>query len=97
VDYLTQDLYFYQNATAAGGDWDTLQVLRGVSEGQMIRPVIAKKEPLRAELEAFLAAAGKSPSPVSGIDGLIALTLAQAVIRSGEEHRAVDTETPAQS
>ena len=63
VDYLTQDLYFYQNATAAGGDWDTLRVLRGVSEGQMTRPVIAKKEPLRAELEAFLAAAGKSAFP----------------------------------
>jgi UDP-N-acetylglucosamine 3-dehydrogenase len=92
VNYLTQDLYFYQNATVADGDWDTLRVLRGVSEGQMIRPVIAKKEPLRAELEAFLAAVqSRQPAPVSGADGLRALTLAQAVVQSGHEHCAVET------
>ncbi len=91
VDYLTQDLYFYENATASGSEWDALQVLRGVSEGQMIRHVVAKKEPLRAEQEAFLAAVrGKAPVAVSGQDGLKALELAQAVVTSGMEHRAVE-------
>ncbi len=90
VDYLTQDLYFYENAGAPSGQWETLQVLRGVSEGRMIRHVVAKKEPLRAELEAFLAAVrGEAEPPVSGRDGLRALELAQAIVRSGETHLPV--------
>jgi predicted dehydrogenase len=90
VDYLTQDLYFFENAGAQSGQWETLQVLRGVSEGRMIRHVVAKKEPLRAELEAFLAAVrGAAPAPVSGRDGLRALELAQAIVCSGETHQPV--------
>lgn len=90
VDYLTQDLYFYENATAQGSDWEALRVLRGVSEGQMVRYMIQKKEPLRAEQEAFLAAVrGEAPVAVTGQDGLKALVLAQAVITSGLEHRPV--------
>ncbi len=92
VDYLTQDLYFYENETANDGNWETLRVLRGVSEGRMIRHVVAKKEPLRAEQEAFLAAvSGRAPVPVSGRDGLRALEIAQAVVTSGLEHRIVST------
>jgi len=90
VDYLTQDLYFYENATANGAGWETIHMLRGVSEGRMIRHVVAKKEPLRAELEDFLAAVrGEMPVAVTGADGLKALELAQAVVTSGLEHRAV--------
>jgi UDP-N-acetylglucosamine 3-dehydrogenase len=90
VDYLTQDLYFFENATALSGDWETIRMLRGVSEGRMIRHVVHKKEPLRAEQEAFLAAVrGEAPTPVSGQDGLKALELAQAVVTSGRENRAV--------
>lgn len=90
VDYLTQDLYFYENATANGDDWDAIRMLRGVSEGRMIRHVVAKKEPLRAEQEAFLAAVrGQAPVAVTGIDGLKALQLAQAVVTSGLKHRPV--------
>jgi hypothetical protein len=45
---------------------------------------------LRAEIEAFLAAAGGDGSVlVSGQDGLKALELAQAVVTSGLEHRPV--------
>jgi predicted dehydrogenase len=94
VDYLTQDLYFFENATAISGDWETLRVLRGVSEGRMIRHVVAKKEPLRAEQEAFLAAVrGEAPVAVTGRDGLKALELAQAVVASGLEHRAISLTT----
>jgi len=90
VDYLTQDLYFFENATARGNGWEALHMLRGVSEGRMIRLVVAKKEPLRAEQEAFLAAVrGEAPVPVTGWDGLRALELAQAMVRSGLEHRTV--------
>jgi len=90
VDYLMQDLYFYENSQATNGGWDTLRVLRGVAEGRMIRYVVAKKEPLRAEQEAFLAAVrDDTPVPVTGADGLKALELAQAIITSGLEHRAI--------
>lgn len=90
VDYLTQDLYFFENAVAQGGDWDTIKILRGVSEGRMIRHVVAKKEPLRAEIEAFIAAVrGQSPVPVTGQDGLKALAVAQGIVTSGIENTAV--------
>jgi UDP-N-acetylglucosamine 3-dehydrogenase len=90
VDYLTQDLYFYENATTNGSDWDSMHVLRGVSEGRMIRDVVIKKEPLRAEQEAFIAAVrGEAPAPVAGQDGLRALELAQALVTSGVEHRTI--------
>jgi predicted dehydrogenase len=90
VDYLTQDLYFFENATAQGADWEPLRMLRGVSEGRMIRHVVAKREPLRIELEAFLSAVKEgSPIPVTGEDGLKVLDLAHAVVVSGQEHRAI--------
>lgn len=83
VDYLTQDLYFFENAAAPVGDWPYLN-LRGVNEGRMIRHIVAKKEPLRAELESFIAAAkGEKPVPVTGQDGLKSLALAQALVESG--------------
>ena len=76
---------------AEGPDWDSLRMLRGVSEGQMTRYVLAKKEPLRAEQEAFLAAVrGEAPVAVSGEDGLRALQLAQLLITSGAEHRPLN-------
>jgi UDP-N-acetylglucosamine 3-dehydrogenase len=92
VDYLTQDLYFYENATTQGPDWEPLRMLRGVSEGRMIRHVVAKREPLRIEQETFLAAVrGEGPVPVTGEDGLKVIELAHAVVNSGEEHRVVST------
>ncbi len=95
VDYLTQDLYFFENATTSDGDWDTLRVLRGVSEGRMIRHVVGKKEPLRIEQEAFLAAVrGTIPVAVTGEDGLKALELAQAVVESGLGHCAITLPSP---
>lgn len=91
VDYLTQDLYFYENATVTnGGGWDTLQILRGVSEGRMIRHIITKKEPLRVEQEAFLTAIrGEAPVAASGEDGLKAVELAQAVLAFGVAHSPI--------
>ena len=90
VDYLTQDLYFFENAVVTGTEWGPVQLLRGVGEGQMTRFVVAKNEPLRAELEAFVAAVrGQAPVPVTGEDGTRALALAQAVVTSGLEQRPV--------
>jgi predicted dehydrogenase len=88
VDYITQDLYFYENAVAQLEEWETLQVLRGVSEGRMIRYPINKREPLRVEHEHFLAAIrGETEIQVTGEDGLRALEAARALISSAENHR----------
>ena len=90
VDYLTQDLYFFENAQAQAADWPYL-TLRGVGEGRMIRHVVVKREPLRLEQEAFLAAVRDgTAASVSGDDGLRALQLAQAVVDSGLQHRAIE-------
>ncbi len=90
VDYLTQDLYFYENAVTQGPNWDPLSVMRGVSEGRMIRHAVAKAEPLRTELTQFLSAAmGKPALIVSGEDGIQALKLAHALIHSGMEQQLV--------
>lgn len=85
VDYLTQDLFFYENdhRPAQATDWDTMVVMRGVREGRMIRHMVVKKEPLRAELEAFVALArGEASDAVSAADGREALRLAQLMLHS---------------
>jgi predicted dehydrogenase len=90
VDSLTQDLYFYENAEANNGYWDAMSLLRGVSEGRMIRYPVRKFEPLRAELEQFVQAVmDDCPVPVGGADGLAALRLAHALVRSASEGRPV--------
>lgn len=89
-DYLTQDLYFYENSVSHGSEWENLRVLRGVREGQMIRHTVAKREPLRSEQEAFLnAVINDSPVPVTGEDGLTALLLAKTIVQSGTDHRII--------
>lgn len=90
VDHLTQDLYFYENAEAHPDRWNAISLLRGVSEGRMIRYPVQKYEPLKAELEAFVRAVVEDrPPPVDGRDGLMALRLAWALVQSGREGRAI--------
>ena len=84
ADYLTQDLYFHENAAAAADGWQHLSMLRGVSEGSTVTYAIQKQEPLRVELEAFLAAlGGVDTGIVSGADGREALRIALALVESG--------------
>lgn len=90
-DYLTQDLFFFENPESTGSEWENLRHLRGVREGKMIRHVVAKKEPLRAEQEAFIASVkNETPVPVTGEDGLKALELASIIVVSGTEHRIIE-------
>ncbi len=84
VNYLTQELTFFENRLTTGG-WDTLAVLTGVSEGNATRLSIERREPLLAELAAFVHAVRDGrDAPVAPQDALAALTLAQAVLRAGE-------------
>jgi predicted dehydrogenase len=91
VDYLTQDLSFFENAAAPiPSSWPAMSVLRGVSEGTMTRYMVPKKEPLRAELEAFVAAVGGDRSGVvSGEDGVRALRIACALTASSQAKQTV--------
>ncbi len=89
VNYLTQDLYFYENSYR-DGDWESLQVFRGVSEGRMIRYPIARREPLQVELESFVRSiVDDEPFPVSGEDGLWAVTLAQHLVEAGQHGKSL--------
>lgn len=82
VDYLIQELTLYKNRQG-GQAWETLRLFTSVSEGDMIRYHIARQEPLRLELEAFVRSVlCDQPFPVSGEDGLRALALAQRILES---------------
>jgi UDP-N-acetylglucosamine 3-dehydrogenase len=90
VDYLSQNLTFYENSDA-DPNFDRLAVVSGVSEGNMVRYSIPRVEPLRAELEAFAAAVrGERPVGVTLADGLAAVVLAEAALASARAGRAID-------
>ena len=89
LDYLTQDLFLYEHPTASTR-WDALAGMRGGGEGDMVRFALERREPLRVEWEAFLAAVrdGGTP-PVNGADGLAALSTALAIQQAGRTHETV--------
>lgn len=97
VDYLTQQLWFYENGVARDG-WDHLAVLGGVSEGRLIRLLTERTEPLRAELQSFVRSVrSQTPPEVTGRDGLRALLAAEALIESaasGQMITVVDWREP---
>jgi len=90
ADYRTQDVYWYKNRHGNTTVQHTLDVFQGVWEGDMVKIHFQKKEPLRAELESFVAAVLEDREPpVNGQDGLIALDLAQKLIESGSKHMPI--------
>jgi UDP-N-acetylglucosamine 3-dehydrogenase len=89
VDYLTQNLFFYEHPVAQT-DWEALAGMRGPGEGDMVRYALPRREPLRVEWEAFLDALRQGgPAPVSGHDGLAALSTARAIQEAGRTHQVV--------
>jgi UDP-N-acetylglucosamine 3-dehydrogenase len=83
VNYITQDLYFFENADSNNSEWNSLSLIRGVSEGSVTQYAIKKKEPLRSELEAFISCVqGRDHRIVKGVDALEALQVAMALIES---------------
>lgn len=89
VNYLTQDLYFFEN-DATEIEWEHLARVVGVSEGDMTKLRINRREPLRVELESFVSAvAGNEHYEVCGEDGLETLKLAEGVLKSGQSRSVV--------
>ncbi len=87
---LSQELFFYENETAPS-QWDTLSILRGVSEGNVLGIRLQRHEPLAAELNDFVGAVRDSrPPTVTGQDGKETLRLALDFVRSGKEVAVVN-------
>lgn len=85
ADYLTQDLRWYKNGSV-NTTWEPATNFSGAVEGDMIKTYIPKKEPLRAEHEAFVHAIQNDlPSPVTGDDGKQAIAVALNLIRAGKD------------
>jgi predicted dehydrogenase len=92
VDYLSRQLTFYENASAASDDpaWAARHE-KGVTEGPRREIPVQKREPLVTELEAFVAAVrGEAPVAVTTDDGIAALKAAHALIEAGLRGAPVD-------
>ncbi|CAM5420909.1 Gfo/Idh/MocA family protein [Streptomyces aurantiogriseus] len=89
ADTLTADLTFHSNA-AVTTEWEALQAFRGVSEGDMIRYAIPKREPLLVEHELFRdAVLGKAADICTLRQGMRTVEVAAAVLQSATDNRSV--------
>ncbi|WP_298251562.1 Gfo/Idh/MocA family protein [uncultured Arthrobacter sp.] len=85
ADTLTADLTFYENGTFTT-EWEAVSNFRGVSEGNITRLALTKREPLRSELEAFRdAALGVADNTVTMREGLNTLRVAEAIIEAARD------------
>lgn len=90
ADTSTGDLTFFRNGTVAT-EWEAVSAFRGVSEGDMTRFAIAKREPLRVEHEAFRdAVLGERFDVVTMEEGLRTLEVVEGVILSASTGDAVE-------
>jgi UDP-N-acetylglucosamine 3-dehydrogenase len=96
VDYITQDLTFYENGHFYENgqtlkNFEDLQLFRGVSEGRMIRDKVDKREPLRIEIDDFVQAVLEGREPrVTGEDSLRVLQIAHALVEAGRTHQVIE-------
>jgi predicted dehydrogenase len=90
ADTLTADLAFYENGEVAV-EWAASQQFKGVSEGDMTRYALTRREPLLAELEAFcdLVAGVPDAGVVTLEEGLRTVESAEAVLASAASGETV--------
>ena len=90
ADTLTADLTYYENARIQVA-WDPGE-FRGVSEGDMTRFALDRKEPLLAEHEAFRDSvlAGKAMNIVTFAEGTRVVEIAEQMVADGRTHRVND-------
>lgn len=96
ADTLTGDLTFYENAEVRI-DWSATQQFRGVSEGNVIRYALQRKEPLLAEHEAFLDVLdGRRPvaAAVTPDEGVAIVRTAELVLESARRGVTVSPPPP---
>ncbi|WP_159618077.1 Gfo/Idh/MocA family protein [Arthrobacter zhaoguopingii] len=89
ADTLTADLTFYENGTFTT-EWEAVSNFRGVSEGNITRLALTKREPLRVEHEAFRdAVLGISNNTVTMREGLNTLRVAEAMIEAANTNSTI--------
>ena len=89
ADTLTADLTFHANGNVRT-EWDDVANFRGVSEGDVVRYAIAKREPLLVEHENFRdAVLGKDADIVTLSQGLQVVRVAEAVLESARTGETV--------
>ncbi|WP_168581943.1 Gfo/Idh/MocA family protein [Gephyromycinifex aptenodytis] len=90
ADTLTADLTFHANGEIKTV-WGDIANFRGVSEGDVVRYAIAKREPLLVEHENFRdAVLGKDADIVTLSQGLATVRVAEAVIESAASGRMIE-------
>jgi len=90
ADTLHGDLTFHENGEVLA-EWDQVMTFRGVSEGNMTRFAIAKREPLRVQHENFRdAVLGHESHIVTMREGMETVRVAEACLRSARESRTID-------
>nr|WP_209070846.1 MULTISPECIES: Gfo/Idh/MocA family oxidoreductase [Winkia] len=83
------DLTFYENGKAPLG-WDQIRNFRGVSEGEVTRYALQKREPLAVEHEHFRdAILGKAEEHVTMREALTTMKVIQGILDSAESGKAV--------
>jgi UDP-N-acetylglucosamine 3-dehydrogenase len=90
ADTLNADLTFYANGEIRG-TWPAAEQFRGVSEGDMTRFALARREPLLVELETFCdLLEGDARAPVVTLEeGLETVACAEAVLDSAARGETV--------
>lgn len=89
ADTALSDLTFYENGSFPV-QWDQIAAFRGVSEGQMTRYALQKREPLAVEQENFRDAILGLPSDyVTMNQGLQALKVTEAILQSAKTGESV--------
>jgi hypothetical protein len=85
ADTLTADLTFYANGVV-NSEWDAVANFRGVSEGDVTRFAIPKREPLRTEHERFRdAVLGKTSEIVTMQEAQNTLRTAENLLRTARQ------------
>lgn len=89
-DTLNADLTFFENGSNPTNLWESMASFRGVSEGDVTRYALTRKEPLKTEHEAFRDAIhGDASNIVTMQEGLATVRAVDAVLLSAAERRVV--------
>jgi len=89
ADTMTGDLVFYANGTVPT-TWDRVAQFRGVTEGDVVRYALPKREPLAVEQERFRdAIRGNGAGIVTMHEGVHTLTVIEAILTPAHEGRTV--------
>ena len=88
ADTLTADLTFFENGKTKLA-WEEVSSFRGVTEGDITRYALEKREPLKTEHEAFQKAilTGDHSDIVTLAEGLRVVEIAERLVADGLSHR----------